>query len=228
MSQSARHFSAAAFFDRSSRDGRRRTWRHWAALAVKLIVLVAAAGAVVLTTATAAPPVDPVASVDPQRYAGTWYEVARIPNRFQARCAGDVTATYQPMEDGSLTVINRCRGSDDRWEVAVGRAMAADPANAGSRLKLTFLPGWLRWLPGTESDYWVVMLDNDYRYSVVSDPQRKYLWILSRTPALPATTLERLVSQLRTQGYPVDSLVPTEHGPRGEDRAMARRTQLII
>jgi apolipoprotein D and lipocalin family protein len=55
------------------------------------------------------PPVQTVPSVDLDRYAGEWFEIARYPNRFQRQCMGDVSATYTRRPDGRIDVVNRCR-----------------------------------------------------------------------------------------------------------------------
>lgn len=156
-----------------------------------------------------APPVRSVAAVDPQRYAGTWYELARLPNSFQAKCEGEVTATYQPMDKGAIKVINRCREADASYRVSVGRATPLPGDDSGAKLKVSFLPAWLRWMPVGRGDYWVVMLDDNYRYAVVSEPSREYLWILSRTPRLDGAVYDGIVARLRAGGYPVDKLVQT-------------------
>ena len=158
-------------------------------------------------------PVQSVSAVDAQRYAGRWYEQARLPNRFQAGCVGDVTADYRPLADGALEVINRCRLSDATIKLTRGKAVAADGDISGARLKVSFLPAWLQWLPVGRGDYWVVMLDPQYRYSVVSEPSRSYLWILSRTPVLERTAYEGVLSELKRMGYPVENLVRTAQRP---------------
>ena len=158
-------------------------------------------------------PVQSVQAVDAQKYAGRWYEQARLPNRFQASCVGDVTADYRPLADGALEVINRCRQADATINVARGKAVAADGDTTGARLKVSFLPAWLQWLPVGRGDYWVVMLDPQYRYSVVSEPSRNYLWILSRTPVLERTAYEGVLIELQRKGYPVENLVRTAQRP---------------
>ena len=150
-----------------------------------------------------------VARVDLQRYAGSWFEVARFPNWFQGTCVGDVIANYAALEDGTVKVTNRCRESQGRISMAEGLATPASGDTTGARLKVSFLPGWLRWIPWAEGDYWVVMLDDGYRWAVVSEPTREYLWVLSRTPKLDPALYERIVKQLRRDGYDVDKLLPT-------------------
>lgn len=126
---------------------------------------------------------------------------------------GDVTADYRPLADGALEVINRCRQADATINVARGKAVAADGDTTGARLKVSFLPAWLQWLPVGRGDYWVVMLDPQYRYSVVSEPSRNDLWILSRTPVLERTAYDGVLIELKRKGYPVENLVRTGQRP---------------
>jgi apolipoprotein D and lipocalin family protein len=172
--------------------------------------LAALAAFVALSVVCAAPPVESVPAVDPQRYAGTWYELARLPNRFQSHCLGDVRATYTPLPDGGLEVTNRCRARGGE-SVTEGRATAAPGDDSGARWKVSFLPSWLQWLPLGRGDYWVVMLDPGYRHAVVSEPGREFLWILSRTPAMDDAAYGQLLERLADAGYPVDKLVRTPH-----------------
>jgi apolipoprotein D and lipocalin family protein len=175
--------------------------------------LVATAGFVGLSAALAGPPVHSVAKVDLQRFAGQWFELAHLPNRLQADCVSDTTATYHPQPDGSVEVVNRCREGLEKWNVAEGRAFRAKGDTSGARLKVTFLPDWLQWIPLGRGDYWVVMLDPDYRYTVVSEPSRKNLWIMSRTQTLDPALYKAIVESLRAAGYPVDKLIRTPHQP---------------
>ncbi|HEX6706614.1 MAG TPA: lipocalin family protein [Albitalea sp.] len=196
-----------------------------ATVLTRIAVLGGAAAVVALGVATAAPPVRAVDRLDLSRYAGTWYELAHLPNSAQARCVADATATYRPLDDGSLKLIRRCREPDERWGVAVGRAIASDVPGA---MRVNYLPDWLAWWPSAHDDHWVVLLDDDYRYAVVSDPARKTLWILSRTPELHAPTYRDIVERLRTLKYPVDRLVtvPQHAGPRLPSLAM--RPALVV
>src|ERR671920_1933924 len=94
---------------------------------------IAAAGLLVLFAAlmvkaerTEKEPLRVVPSVDLPRYAGLWYEVARLPNRFEEKCAGDVTAEYTPKGTDRLKVVNRCRKRDGERAEAAGDARLAD------------------------------------------------------------------------------------------------------
>jgi apolipoprotein D and lipocalin family protein len=176
----------------------------------------------------AAPPVQSVERVDTQRWAGTWFEVARIPNGLQARCVADATSTYLPRPDGSLRVIQRCRDADSKWYVATAHAVGVDGEGGGARLRLSYLPEWLDWLPASKGHHWVVMLDSEYRYAVVSEPSREHLWILSRTPHLDGITYARVVGRLRDARFPVDRLIPTPQLAQRQPPALAFRVRLMV
>lgn len=124
--------------------------------------------------ARSAPPTT-VASVDLQRYAGTWYELARYPNRFERGLVA-VTATYTPRADGTITVRNAGRElSIDGPERSVeGYAWLPDPADT-AKLRVRFF--W-----PFSGAYWIIALDKDYQWAVVGHPDRDYLWFLCRTP----------------------------------------------
>ena len=153
-----------------------------------------------------------VPSVDLPRYAGVWYEVARLPNRFEEKCAGDVTAEYTLKGAGRLKVVNRCRRHDGKVTEAVGDARLADKKGPNSRLKVRFAPGFLSFLPFVWGDYQIIELAPDYTYAVVGAPDRKYLWFLSRTPQLDEATYLRLTEAARSQGFDVSKLIRTKQG----------------
>ncbi|HEX6361732.1 MAG TPA: lipocalin family protein [Albitalea sp.] len=190
----------------------------------------ALAACLAFVAATAPPPVRAVAQLDLQRYAGTWYEIARLPNRGQARCAADATTMVWPVDERSLKLVRECRDGADRPVFTVGEAVA-DPADrSGARFSLTHRPSLPGWWPRASESHWVVLLDDEYRYAVVSDPARRSLWILSRTPRLAPDTYASIVGELRERRYPVDRLVPTPHRawhPAGL-LPVGRRTRLIV
>jgi apolipoprotein D and lipocalin family protein len=147
-------------------------------------------------------PVRVVPRLDFQRYSGLWYEIARYPNRFQNRCVAGTTATYTPQPNGEIRVINACRTAGGKLITAKGTAKLADSKGPNSKLKVTFF--WPFY-----GDYWVIGLDADYRWAIVGHPDRKYLWILSRTPKLDEATYRDILDRIRAQGYDVSRLIIT-------------------
>jgi apolipoprotein D and lipocalin family protein len=178
-------------------------------IAVALGTLLASASAM------AAPDVRPLASVDLSRYAGRWFEIARYPNRFQKDCVGDTTAEYALRPDGRVTVTNRCRQANGSMKTAVGVARWREQPPRDATLKVRFAPAWLSFIPQVWGDYWIIALAPDYRYVVVGEPSRTYLWILSRTPTMSDADYQEAVAAAAANGYDTAKLVRTEQ--RGQD-----------
>lgn len=153
---------------------------------------------------------DVVPSVDFDRYAGTWYEIARLPNWFQKKCAGDVSATYTLLDDGTIQVINRCRKEDGQMSEAEGKAKRVGIGEPNTKLKVRFAPKILSLLPFVWGDYWIILLAPDYSYAVVGEPSRKYLWVLSRTPTMDETVLQNILQDVKAKGYDLNGLIRTE------------------
>ena len=138
-----------------------------------------------------------VPHVELNRYLGKWYEIARLPARFQEGCT-DVTATYALSEDGSISVLNECR-KNGKVKQAKGRAKVVDK-NSGAKLKVTFFWPFF-------GDYWIIDLGKDYDYAVVGTPNRKYLWILSRTPQMDDKLFSQLIESVKSKGFDVNKLI---------------------
>jgi apolipoprotein D and lipocalin family protein len=129
-----------------------------------------------------------VASVDLQKYAGTWYEIARVPNKYQKKCVGNTTATYATKADGDLTVVNQCIGSDGLTVTFRGEEIVTDTA---SRAKMK----------GIWGDYWIIDLDPKYQYAAVSDAKGKNLWILGRTAQMSDTVYQGILRRIEKMGF---------------------------
>ena len=142
-----------------------------------------------------------VAHVDLKRYLGKWYEIAHLPFRFEEGCS-DITATYSLSDDGSISVLNECKRSG-KVKRAKGKAKVVDK-NTGAKLKVTFF--WPFY-----GDYWIINLGDDYDYAVVGTPNRKYLWILSRTPQMDDKLFSQLIELVKSKGFDVGSLIKTSH-----------------
>jgi apolipoprotein D and lipocalin family protein len=147
--------------------------------------------------------VEPVGSFEPDRYLGTWYEIARLDHSFE-RGLTRVTAQYAARDDGGIEVVNR--GYDaamGEWEEARGRAYFVRDRDEGY-LKVSFFGPFY-------GAYVVFGLDRaGYAYSYVSGPNRKYLWLLARQPTVEQAVIDGFVERARGLGYPVDELIFVE------------------
>ncbi|MEW6426817.1 MAG: lipocalin family protein [Thermodesulfobacteriota bacterium] len=160
----------------------------------KLLAAVCGLFGLAACAGNAYPPLATVADVDLGRYLGRWHEIARYPHRFEEGCSG-VTADYALNPDGTIAVINSCRldGEGGRVKQAKGKAKVVD-ATTNAKLKVSFF--WPFY-----GDYWILKLDPDYRWVIVGEPSRNYVWILARTPQLDDATLKGLVEDIRGFGY---------------------------
>lgn len=187
-------------------DERKRTLQ-W--LAAGACLLGMAGTAVLAQPEKAQVPPATVASVDLDRYAGRWYEIARFPNRFQKSCAGEVTADYTRREDGRLRVVNRCRRANGSVIEASGVARVAAKDGSNAKLQVRFAPAWLSFLP-VWGDYWVLELADDYSHALVGDGGRDYLWILAREPQMDPGTYDDLVARAAAKGFDTARLQRTD------------------
>ena len=137
--------------------------------------------------------------VDLEKYLGKWYEIAHLPARFQEGCF-ETTATYALSKNGIISVLNECRRKGEVTQ-AKGKAKVVDKIT-GAKLKVTFF--WPFY-----GDYWIIKLGNDYEYSVVGTPNRKYLWILSRTAQMDDNLFSQLIEFVKSKGFDVGSLIKT-------------------
>ncbi|GAB2982255.1 lipocalin family protein [Actinotalea caeni] len=157
-----------------------------------------------------------VPTLDLDRYLGLWYEIARLPLRYEDAEARDVTAHYSLEDDGAIRVDNRCYDADGEPTQAIGRATPAGDSPA--RLEVTFLPEGLRWIPFTKGDYWVLRIDEGYQHALVGTPDRKNLWLLARTPQVDPAVEQDYLAEATRQGFDLTDLIrPVQDGDRVTD-----------
>ena len=145
-----------------------------------------------------------VPSVDLNKYAGKWFEIASFPNRFQRGCHC-TTAEYVVTDKGYVTVINSCRKDSvtGPFKSITGKAFAVK-GSGNAKLKVQFF--W-----PFHGDYWIIDLASDYSYAVVGNPSRKYLWILARVPTMDSALYQEIVERIAKKGYDVSLLKKTVH-----------------
>ncbi len=145
-----------------------------------------------------------VESVDLERYAGLWYQVARYPHSFQRRACGESTAEYTFRDDGKIAVINRC------WEDAYGGALNQQVRATGRPVNES--GNWLRvyFFKLFPANYLIIELDSrDYQWAAVTTPNKKTLWILSRTPLLDEQIYQKIIESLVSKGFDERSIIRT-------------------
>jgi apolipoprotein D and lipocalin family protein len=143
-------------------------------------------------------PLTSVSAVDLNRYLGTWYEIYRLPNRFEGTDCVTVSAQYALKDDGNVSVLNTCLKKDGP-KVANGIAKVV-PGSNNSKLKVSFFRPFY-------GDYWVIDLAEDYSWVLVGEPAGKYFWILARQKQLDSKSEEALLAKAEKLGYQRKDLI---------------------
>ncbi len=170
------------------------------------VAVAACVGIAAVAMPARAQSLETAANIDPARYAGLWYEVARLPNATQARCVADTTSTFTLRSAHYFDVGMRCQRADGTEESDLGIARIRNPAT-NAKMEIRFLPLALAWWPFAWSDYWVLDVAPDYAYAMAGSPARDTLWILSRRRDLDPAVYERLVAKARALGFDVGKLI---------------------
>lgn len=143
-----------------------------------------------------------VPNVDLNKYTGKWYEIASFPQRFQKGC-NCTTAEYTSTDKGYIIVENRCnKDSIDGPESYIKGKAFVEKNSGNAKLKVQFF--W-----PFKGKYWIIDLADDYSYAVVSHPNKKYLWILSRTPQMNDVVYKQIIARLQEKGLATENLVKT-------------------
>jgi apolipoprotein D and lipocalin family protein len=155
---------------------------------------------VFITACTGLPDnVEPVRNFDPERYLGTWYEIARLDHSFE-RDLERVTATYELNDDGSIAVLNKGFNTEKgEWRQAEGVAKPMGSNDIG-HLKVSFFGPFY----GT---YAVFELADDYSYAFVSGYNTDYLWLLAREPQISVDVRERFMARSQALGFETADLI---------------------
>lgn len=140
-----------------------------------------------------------------EKYMGTWKEVASLPQWFQQGCY-NTEAVYTLRQDGKITVLNRCQrkeGNEIKLSSVEGTAWMPDPQHPG-RLRVRFF--W-----PLSSPYFVLQIDPEYQWVLVGTPNRKGLWVLSRTGHIEEHLYQELLTWGRVQGFPIERMQKTQY-----------------
>lgn len=154
-------------------------------------------------------PLHTVEKVELDKYLGVWYEVARKPMYFQNKCDRDVSATYTLNENGNIGVDNRCYTKDGQLNQSVGEAFIQN-APFNTKLKVSFLPESIRWLPVGRGDYWILKIDDAYQTVLVGEPRRRYLWVLSRSAQPDQAVVKEYLDYAQSIGYDIGNVIHTK------------------
>jgi apolipoprotein D and lipocalin family protein len=144
--------------------------------------------------------IEPVTGFEPDRYLGTWYEIARLDHRFE-RGLSNVTAEYSLNGDGSIRVLNRGYNEEEgEWQQAEGRAAFVGDRDVG-HLKVSFFGPFY-------ASYVVFDLDKKgYSQAYLTGSDRGTLWFLSRTPQVSEAAMDQFRARAEAEGFELDELI---------------------
>lgn len=163
-----------------------------------------AVGIMLLSQNTQAQDLETVPYVDLEKYSGDWYEIASFPQSFQKGCT-HTKATYTPNEDGTIRVENSCN-VPSKGKIKSSTAVAfVEDGSGNAKLKVQFF--W-----PFKGKYWIIDLAKDYSYAVVGHPNRKYLWILSRTTEMDGQLYQDILKRIEEKGFDLTKLEKTFQG----------------
>jgi apolipoprotein D and lipocalin family protein len=144
-----------------------------------------------------------VSTVDLKRYAGTWFEIARLPNSFERKLKC-VSATYTLRDDGKITVLNKGHRISDPAKINTATGVAWIPDKSfPAKLKVQFF--W-----PFSGNYWIIDLDKEYKYVLIGEPSFKYLWILCREKKMDDATYQMLLKIAVENGFDIKPLIKVE------------------
>ncbi|MES2504129.1 MAG: lipocalin family protein [Myxococcota bacterium] len=146
----------------------------------------------------------PVPFVDLQRYAGTWHEIARLPDSAETNCV-ESKAEYL-WKNGAMQVRHFCRKANGSRKQSVSKIAIENPPN-NSKLKIQLGPKWLNWVGLDANEHWIIDLDPNYQFAVVSEPGKRQLKILSRTPTLEKPVYDKIIAELKARHFDLSHLI---------------------
>jgi len=131
----------------------------------------------------------PVGHVNPVKFSGLWYEIARTYNSFQDKCVAS-SVEYRLVEALEYKVFNRC------FDTVIGGDLieysgTAEPKEGKSMSSIDMTYFWI-----FTKNYNVYYLENDYSYAVVADKNFEQVWIMSRQPLMPKDKLSEITNYL--------------------------------
>ena len=144
--------------------------------------------------------------IDPQRYLGRWYEVARVPNSFQKNCEA-ATSDWSRNTSGQFDVVQTCHTGSPGGPAQIWRGAGKVLDEAAARIRIGFFGGFIK------QDYVVVDRSDDYSWCILSTATPKFIWIMSRRPVLNSAQKSVLAERAHQLGFDISGLVYDQQPP---------------
>ena len=160
------------------------------------LMLPAFVAALISGCAGSQPPLATVDYVDLDRFMGDWYVIANIPT-FLEKGAHNAVETYALDADGSIqtTFVFRKDSFDGKRKEYNPKGFVRNPETNAE---------WgMRFIWPIKADYRIVYLTEDYSQTVIARNKRDFVWIMARTPEIPAADYERIIGLVADMGYDI-------------------------
>jgi apolipoprotein D and lipocalin family protein len=145
------------------------------------------------------PDLPTVAKVDLPRFMGDWYVIANIPT-FIERGAHNAIESYALAPDGTIATTFTFRA--DSFD---GKRKRYNPRGFIVDRESNALWG-MRFIWPIKADYRITHVSDDYTQTVIGRQKRDYVWIMARTPEIPAADYDRLLALVEAQGYDISKV----------------------
>lgn len=171
---------------------------------MRFIVIILVASGLVACASQRRPELEPVASIDLERFMGEWYVLAAIPTRLE-REAYNAVETYELADDGTVhtTFTFNKGGFDGPLKVYTPRGFVRE--GTGNAV-------WgMQFLWPFKADFRIIHLDPDYRTTVIGRQKRDYVWVMARKAQVDEATWARLERVVADAGYDLAELRRVPH-----------------
>ncbi len=145
------------------------------------------------------PPLKTVEKVDLGRYMGPWYVIASIPTFIEKQAYNGIE-TYRLDPDGTVDTVFTFNdgGFDGPAKRYNPRGFVRDTVNNST---------WgMQFIWPIKAEFLITHLNADYSQTVIGRNARDYVWIMARTPEIPEADYQRLLGELKAQGYDLAKL----------------------
>jgi apolipoprotein D and lipocalin family protein len=156
--------------------------------------------ALMLAGMAAGQSVSAVPKLDMNKLMGSWYEVARLPDKLEKHCVSEGMVLYalgdKPNRFQMVTSCAMKDGIPNAWNAS---GKAANKRGDG-QMKVTYV--W-----PFSAKYWVLATGPEFEWVLVGSPNHKALWVLSRTAAMKPEVLAEIQGKAAAEGFNMAKLM---------------------
>ncbi len=132
-------------------------------------------------------------TIDLNKYSGKWFVVSVIPTRFD-KDWNNVTETYTLNDNGKIDIYTTY--------IKNGKTEADHVTSKGFPNKKSNNVKWkVQFVWPFRADYLIEEVADDYSYTVVGHPKKKFLYIMNRTGKMNDELYHAIVKRFADKGY---------------------------